>query len=52
VTVTSARDDLLGAVRSAGDHEESSSDQWPERELGNVFFGWRDCPRGEMGGKR
>jgi len=52
VAVTRARDDLLGAVSAARDHEESRSDERPERKLGDIFFGWRDCPRGEGRGKR
>jgi len=52
VTVARAGDDLLGAIGAAGDHKEGSSDERPERELGDIFFGWRDCPRGEGGGKR
>ena len=51
VSVAGAGDDLFGAVGAAGNHEEGSSHQRPERELGDIFFGWRDCPRGEVGGK-
>ena len=51
VTVAGAGDDLFGTVGAAGDHEESGSDERPERQLGDIFFRLGDGPRGEGGGK-
>jgi hypothetical protein len=52
MSVAGAGDDLLSAIGAARDHEKGRSYQRPERELGDIFFGWRDCPRGEGGRKR